>query len=54
LQKLVEKSRLGWLLSNDAKARIRTAAVVASLLVAAAIVLGTEVVFGEVAESRRG
>jgi hypothetical protein len=50
----VEKLQLGWLSSNEARIRVHIAAVVVSFLVAAAMALGTEVVVGEIAESRRG
>jgi hypothetical protein len=53
-QNLVEKLQLGWLSSNEARIRVHIAAVVVSFLVAAVMALGTEVVVGEIAESRRG
>jgi hypothetical protein len=53
-QKLVRKSRLGWLSDDETRTRVRIAAVVVSFLVAAALVLGTEVAVREIAGDRRG
>jgi hypothetical protein len=53
-QKLVRKSRLGWLSDDETRVRVRIAAVVVSFLVAAALALGTEVAVREIAGDRRG
>jgi hypothetical protein len=53
-QKIVRKSRLGWLSEDETRTRVRIAAVVVSFLVAAALALGTEVVVREIAGDRRG
>jgi hypothetical protein len=53
-QKLVRKSRLGWLSDDETRTRVRIAAVVVSFLVAAALALGTEVVVRDTAGDRRG
>jgi hypothetical protein len=53
-QKLVRKSRLGWLSEDETRTRVRIAAVVVSFLVAAALALGTGLVVREIAGDRRG
>jgi hypothetical protein len=52
-QKLVRKSRLGWLSKDETRVRVRIAAVVVSFLVAAALALGTEVMVREIAGDRQ-
>jgi hypothetical protein len=53
-QKIVRKSRLGWLLDDETRTRVRIAAVVVIFLVAAALALGTELVVREIAGDRWG
>jgi hypothetical protein len=51
-QKFVDRSHMAWLADEEARTRLRVAAVVLSFLAAAALGLGTEVAVRQVAENR--